>query len=358
MMRVYGSCISYYTGKLEAYLRYKEIPYEFVTMTTRARRRVAHHTGASQMPAVELPDGRWMTDTTPMIAWFETQHPEPAVIPHEPLLAFLSRLVEDYAEEWHWRPAMHYRWSYSADRQLLGRRIAGEVMSDIPLPGALKRWLIRQRQYRFYVRGDGVSSKTRAHVEGVYLKSLRHLESIFEHRPFLLGERPSLADFGFFAPMFRHFAQDPTPSEIMRRRAPRVYDWQARLWDARASSTHGELLQDVPEDWGPFLEEIGSAYLPFMNANALAWSRKQKRFDVEIQGTTYTRVPVSRYRVWCLSQLRANCDLLDDDAKSRARSLLTTHGCWEPLWEAPADARYDDASVPFRGLKVHYDKSV
>ena len=32
-------------------------------------------TGAAQMPLVELPDGRFMTDTTPMIAWLETQHP-------------------------------------------------------------------------------------------------------------------------------------------------------------------------------------------------------------------------------------------------------------------------------------------
>ena len=55
------------------------------------------------MPLVELLDGRFMTDTTPMIAWFEAQHPEPPVIPRDPLLAFASRLLEDYAEEWLWR---------------------------------------------------------------------------------------------------------------------------------------------------------------------------------------------------------------------------------------------------------------
>ena len=27
----------------------------------------------------------------------------------------MSRLLEDYADEWLWRPAMHYRWSYEAD---------------------------------------------------------------------------------------------------------------------------------------------------------------------------------------------------------------------------------------------------
>jgi hypothetical protein len=31
------------------------------------------------------------------------------VIPLDPLVAFVSRLVEDYADEWMWRPAMHYR---------------------------------------------------------------------------------------------------------------------------------------------------------------------------------------------------------------------------------------------------------
>ena len=98
---VYGSEISYFTGKLEAYLRFKEIPYERRPMTMRLFRGVVpEKTGAAQMPAVELPDGRWMTDTTPIIAWLETQHPEPAVIPEDPLQAFFSRLLEDHADEW------------------------------------------------------------------------------------------------------------------------------------------------------------------------------------------------------------------------------------------------------------------
>ena len=78
-LRVYGSAISYFTGKLEGYLRYKAIPYRRIAMTTRHfNRTVPWMTGAAQMPAVELPDGRWMTDTTPMLAWLESQWPEPA----------------------------------------------------------------------------------------------------------------------------------------------------------------------------------------------------------------------------------------------------------------------------------------
>jgi len=237
--RVYGSEISYFTGKLEGYLRYKEIPYERRAMTSRIwARTVPRRTGVAQMPAVELPDGRWMTDSTPMIEWLETQWPEPAVIPTDPLQACLSRLLEDYADEWLWRPALHYRWSYSADAALLSGRIVDELLVDVPLPRALKCLAIRRRQQRRYVRGDGVTAQTRRHVEEVYLRTLAHLDAIFAVRPFLLGEVPTLADFGFFASMFRHFSLDPTPSAIMRTRAPAVWEWVARVWNARASRTH------------------------------------------------------------------------------------------------------------------------
>jgi glutathione S-transferase len=356
-LRVYGARISYYTGKLEGYLRYKEIPYELVPLTPKRMRRVRAETGTSQMPAVELPDGRFMTDTTPIIAWLEARRPDPVVIPHEPLLGFVSRLVEDYAEEWLWRPAMHYRWSYRPDRLHLSRMIVDELMGDVPLPGFVKRELIRRRQRGFYVRRDGVSRETWDHVESIYLRSLDQLEAIFRQRPYLLGAAPSLADFGFFASMFRHFAQDPTASTIMRERAPGVHAWQARLWNARGSEMRGGLLAGIPDDWSPILREIGDAYLPYLNANAEAWHAGQARFDATIQGVPYRRMPVSQYRVWCLEQLRAHYAALPDGPRAAARTLLEAHGCQAPLFRLEAlDSRYDpDGRVPFRGRKVHYE---
>jgi glutathione S-transferase len=354
-LRVYGSSISYFTGKLEAYLRYKEIPYQLVAMTPLVRARVGRRTGTPQMPAVLLPDGRWMTDTTPMIGWFESQHPEPAVIPRDPLQAFASRLLEDYADEWLWRPALHYRWSYRGDALLLSRRIVAEMMPRVPMPGWLKRFGIRQRQLGRYVRGDSVTAATRDHVESIYLRSLDHLEAIFASRPFLLGARPTLADFGFFASMFRHFGLDPTPAAIMLRRAPAVYEWLARLWNARGSRTSGTLVAGIPPEWSPILREIGEAYLPYLCANAEAWKARRQRFDMEIQRTLYRSLPVSRYRVWCLEKLRTHCEALTGIARTEAKSLLEVHGCWEPLWRVDAPASGYDASgeAPFtRGLPV------
>ena len=358
-LRVHGASVSYYTGKLEGYLRYKEIPYERVSLGPAAMRRLRKQTGTSQMPALELPDGRFLTDTTPIIDWLEARHPEPPVIPRDPLQAFASRVVEDYAEEWLWRPAMHYRWSYHSDALHLSRRIVDELLGELPVPAFLKRMAIRRRQHGGYVRGDGVSRETWDHVEGIYLKALAQLEAVFELRPFLLGDLPTLADFGFFASMFRHFAQDPTASELMRDRAPGVFEWQARLWNARGSRLRGEQLEGIPPDWSPILNEVGSAYLPFLNANALAWQAGQRRFDAQIQDVHYRNMPVSQYRVWCLEQLRAHFEALVEPARAAARSLLEQHACWEPLQSvAELASGYDpDGRVPFRGQRVHYDNT-
>lgn len=356
---VYGSAISYYTGKLEGYLRYKEIPYRFIPLSPSVGRRIQRETGTSQIPAVELPDGRIMTDTTPMIDWFEEKYPEYPVIPHDPLQGFVSRLVEDYAEEWLWRPAMHFRWNYRQDAYLLSRKIADELMVDVPIPGFAKRFLMRRRQQGFYVRRDGVRPETWDHVEGCYFSTLDRLSKIFSDRPFLLGQAPSLADFGFFASMFRHFSQDPTAADHMRERAPAVFEWQARLWNARGSQIHEGLMSGIPEDWGPLLEDLGQTYLPYLCANAEGWKAGRRRHDAEIEGVLYRNLPVSQYRVWCLERLRIHFNALSEAPRAKAQSLLEEHGCWEPLWRTQAlESRYDvDAQVPFRGRKVHYDSS-
>jgi hypothetical protein len=50
-------------------------------------------------------------------------------------------------------------------------------------------------------------------------------------------------------------------------------------------------------------------------ANADAYA-KRRRFDVAIQGTTYRRLPTSRYRVWCLERLRRHYDALPEPARA------------------------------------------
>ncbi|WP_008293134.1 glutathione S-transferase family protein [Congregibacter litoralis] len=354
-IKLYGLRISYYTGKMEAYLRYKGIEHDFVTLNRARFRRIEEKTGTAQMPAIELPDGRFMADTTPMIAWFESQYPDTPVVPEDPVLAFLAHLLEDYFEEWLWRPAMHYRWSYQPSRLHLSRKIVDEFMTDMPVPKMIMRAVIRRRQLGRYVKKDGVSSDTWDHVESIYLKTLERLENVLSQREYLLGDKPSLADFGLFASMFRHFSQDPTASDIMRLQAPGVFEWQARLWNARWNST-SRWLDAVPGDLMPILKDVGAAYLPYLNDNARAWQQRQERFNPTTLGVQYRDVPVSQYRVWCLEELQRKARAVPQVDQDRLQTTLESANCWAPLFELKEPASgYDDSDLPFRAGKVHYD---
>jgi glutathione S-transferase len=346
----YGLDLSYFTGKVEAYLRYREIPHQRHELTVGLLREVARHTGLAQMPAIRLPDGRWLSDSTPMIAWMDSQLPGPPVLPDDLLQRFFSQILEDYADEWLWRPALHYRWSYKADATLMSRRIAAEMMTDIPLPLAARQFMILRRQISKYVTGDGVTAATRAHVESIYTRNLRFLQTILQTRPYLLGGRPTLADFGFFASMFRHFGLDPTPARIMRDTAPAVYEWLARLWNAQASRMPADapMQEGLPADWQPILRDAATCYLPYLHANAAAWAARQRHFNVTIEGTTY-RLPVHRYRVWCLQRLQALHAALPGHVAVEANEILRETGLDAALHAAPAPASgFDPAGrAPF-----------
>ena len=123
------------------------------------------------------------------------------------------------------------------------------------------------------------------------------------------------------------------------------------MWNARASVTGGELLEHVPDDWGPILDSIGTAYLPYLCANAEAWKAGQSQFDVEIEGAPYRRIRTARYRVWCLEELRRHFDELSEAHRREVRARLEAHECWEPLWrsEDPDSGLDPKREAPFAG---------
>lgn len=349
-MLVFGSKISYFTGKFEAYLRYKEIPYTFRALDLRHYAWVVpRRLGATQLPSVQLDDGRWMSDTTPMIAWLEPTHPHAPVFPEDPVQHFISLLIEDYADEWLWRPAMHYRWSYVADRHLAGTRLAQEIVV-LPLPLAMRRAIVSRRQRRLFVRGDGITGETRAHAEASVTRVLGCLEPILRTRPFVLGDRPTIADIGLMGPVWRHFVHDPTPARLMQETAPAVFEWAARIWNSRAGEIGERSLVDgIPGDLRPLLREIGETHLEALAANALAHQAGQPEHSFTVQDTTYHGVPTSAYRVWCLEQLRKRFEELSPEVAADTRAHLENDGCWEPLWRVRGlDSGHDGAGgAPF-----------
>lgn len=357
MIRVYGSRISYYAGKLETYLRYRGFDFEMLSMVDHAREIIAG-AGAVQSPVAQLPDGRWLSDTTPMLAWFDAQRAEGegvSIYPDDPGMRFVALLLEDYADEWLWRPAMHYRWSYSADREHASGVLADELMSKSKLPRLAKRWMIARRQRGGFVRRDGVSPATRGHVEQTAMTSFDLLEAILTERPYLFGDRPTIVDFGFIGPMFHHFAQDPTPAELMRKRAPRTYAWVARMWEAQPQPESAPTLSDIDAPTAALIKEACETNLVQLGENARGYAMGDTHFAQDVQGCRYEHLPVSRYRVWCLEELRRHWAALDGPTQSRLRTYLPETG-GSTLWdEGPATAsEYDpEKQAPFnRAINV------
>ncbi len=318
---VHGADESYYTGKLESFLRAKGVPYEVRPFGPASMRHCARHTGVVQIPQVECSDGTWLVDTTLIIAYFERTRPDPQIVPSDPATAFVSELLEDYADEWLWRPAMHYRWSYPETARLLSGWL-GEHLNEVPLPMFARKLFWRIRQQRVFVDRDGVQPSTRRATEDAYRRTLDALEEIFRVRPFVMGERPTPADFGFFASMFRHFGCDPTPARIMRARSPAVYEWVARMWNISPDRFQDRPTPDaIPADLGPLLGDVSEIYLPYLAANELAYAKGEQQVRYRVQGVDWSE-PVKPYRVWCLDRLRRRRAGLDATARARVDATI------------------------------------
>jgi len=347
---LYGSNISYFTGKMENYFKVKEIPYSFKAMRFPSfKKTMIEKVGVQQMPAVVLNDGRWMTDTTKMIQWFESNYPQNTIIPNDASQAFLCFLIEDWADEWWWRPAMHYRWFYEEGARFASWHLADEILGDMPLPKWFKRRYIQNRQRNGYTSGDGIDNLNFRYVEQDFLNLLKILEDIFSSRKFLFGSKPSLGDIGLSGPFFRHFALDPVPLEIIKQKAPNVLSWVSNLWKYRMSSDDGKWLDYIPQDIEPLIQEIGKTYLPYLNENVSAVRENKKTFNFINDQVSFKNVRYSLYRVWCLKELRGHFQEASKDSQSILKDLLQRNGSWTPLWEQedlPIDKHFE-SNLPF-----------
>ena len=348
---LYGSNISYFTGKMENYFKIKEIPYELKSVKyPKFEKTMKEKVGIHQMPAVELPDGRWMTDSTKMIQWFESQIQKNSLLPEDPLQAFICFLLEDWADEWWWRPAMHYRWHYSEGANFASKHLAEELLNEIPVPLWIKKIYFTRRQRNGYTTGDGITKENVEQVEENFLSLLRNLEVVFKNRPFLFGNRPSIADIGLSGPFFRHFALDPVPLEIIRQEAPFVLKWVSTLWSTKISKCDENYIDGIPSDLEPLLREIGNTYLPYLSANVDAVNSKKKNFDFKTEEIFFKKARFSQYRVWCLDELRKNFNSIPKENSNACKQKLIEFGCWEPLWRNENLPLLDnqEAELPFK----------
>ena len=336
---------------MENYFQIRSIPYvRRVDAYPSFEKKMKKMVGVHQMPAVVLPDGRWMTDTTKMIQWFESKHNKSSILPKNPVQNFICLLIEDWADEWWWRPAMHYRWHYKEGAEFASDHLAKELLGTFPAPHFLKKMFLARRQRKGYTVGDGISQDNKDAVEANVRNLFSNLEKIFSKRPFIFGEIPSLADIGLSGPFYRHFALDPVPLKIIKSEAPSILNWLDALQNTQLkNSEHGYIEDDLPGDLDPLLEEIGGIYLPYLCKNVQAVKSKKKYFEFSSGELNIRKARFSQYRVWCLKELQKKFCSLPEDDQSKVEQMLRKYDCWEPLWmhkELPLEVMQEER-LPF-----------
>ncbi len=326
--RLFGSELSPYSVKVRSYLRYKAIPHSWVVRGQAAQGEFQKLAKVPLIPLLVTPKGEAMQDSTPLIEEMERRHPEPALQPPDAPRAFLSALIEEYADEWGNKAMFHYRWTYEADQMSASLRIASGILGLEAKPQQVEQTAIGVRD-RMVARRAVVGSHdgTRELIELSFRRQLDIAEAHLTWRPYLFGGRPCLADLGWAAQLYE-LSSDPTPQSIMQY-YPNTMAWVARMispvmlgefepWE-KLSPTLTPLLQ----------EEVARRYLPWADANAKAVETATDWFDVEMGGAAFSQAP-QKYHVKSVNVIRAKAKAALEAAPELGAVLKDT-GCFDLL---------------------------
>ena len=128
--KLYRYTMSPFSMKMRCYLRYRRIPFEWVS-GARANEGAMTKVDTDMVPVLENPQGVFKNDSTFLIDELETLVLERRSDPEDEADAFLACLIEDYVDEWLLLPMFVQRWRHEADRL---------VNSNSTKPAALKRF--------------------------------------------------------------------------------------------------------------------------------------------------------------------------------------------------------------------------
>ncbi len=321
--RIYGSELSPYSVKVRSFFRYKKLNHEWIPRSPAVQSEFQKYAKLPLVPLVVTPEGEGIQDSTPILERFEASQPEPSVTPADPALAFVSALLEEYGDEWGNKWMFHYRWRYQPDAWSTAERIAQQMMgAQGTLAVAQARAAVAERmmgRLGFVGSNDG----TQPLIEASFAKALGLIDAHLASRPYLLGGRPAMADFGLWGQLYEA-ATDPTPGAVMRASAPNVMAWIQRMLSPEAKGDFEALRALAPTLMPLLTQEVGGLFLPWSAANAAALARGDKSFTLSIGGAEWTQEP-QKYHARSLAEIRRKFTA----AKGAAglEPLLASTGC-------------------------------
>ena len=341
-----GTAVSLYSGKARGYLRWKNVAFREQLSTVQVYKSVIlPRVGWPVVPVLVHEDGSAngvvVQDTTEIIDYIEAREPGPSVYPDGPVQKLAALILELFGDEWLVIPAMHYRWAYN--REFAQAEFGATSYPDLPVA---EQFAAVQKSVDFFsgtLPVLGINPESAPAVEAAFVAFLAAFEAHLATHDFLLGTRPSIADYGFLGPLYAHLLRDPASGAIMQRLAPRVVDW-ARRTHAPQHALTGEFLEhdELPPTLLPLLEMFAAQQLPVLldTAQALAEWSEANPDTVELPrifGFNKARIghgdnvvetdrAIFPYPLWMLQRVTDHLASLDGDARLRCEEMLRSIG--------------------------------
>lgn len=247
---MYGAPFSLFSAKLRSYLRHSPLLFtEHLPSHPDFGTYIMPEVGRVVLPCLRAPDGRVLQDTTEIIDALEHDYGGHAVTPPG-ALGVLALMLEVFGDEGLLRPAMHYRWTYRVENDPMLTTDFGRMMNPYASQeeaGKLATPLMARMGG--LLPSLGVHEDTHDLIEEQFEDLLSVMDTLLEEQPFLLGHRPSVADYGFIGPFWGHLGRDIYPTGLIKRKAPRVWRWIERMAAPLSDTPDYPKQPPVEADW-------------------------------------------------------------------------------------------------------------
>lgn len=336
---LYGWHLSYFTGKALCYLRYKQVDHVLnaVNLFTLTR-TIKKKTGAAVMPVLKTPSGEWIQDTSEIIDYIESLHHNNPVTPNTPVQEFASMLLEAWGDEW-WVPiAMHTRWNYPENFALFEQDAGKALLPWAPRFLQNKAAQRPAKMLRGMLPFVGIVPEQYNTMNGWTVHMLDALNRHFEQFPFLLGERPSLGDFGLVGTMYGHLGRDPWPKRelieprihlnawLERMKNPAVHADKLLLGNDEIPASLNPIFKSVFEEFIPMVAQVGELATQYAQQNGLNQRLPRRIGEVT---TTMGGKPFKRgalpYMIWMMQRALDCYAHMADSDKHDVRTWLKQH---------------------------------
>lgn len=279
--RLFGAETSPYSLKVRAFLRYKNVEFEWIGRSRHSEEEFQAAARAPTVPLLISPNRPASQDSTAMLSALEADHPEPSAVPDEPAAATLALILEDFADEWVNKCMFQQRWGQKPDCEEAALRVLVQLNGG-KRPRAYKK-ATQQIAARMLDRLPLVGAEPQnAETLEVALHALsRRLDAHLREHLYLFGGRPSVADFALAA-QYQQLLLDPTPSAWLKEHAPFIVTWCDTMDNPKAGGPF-ESLDALRDTLAPILaEDLAKTYLPWAAANKASASRQKKHFSVTL----------------------------------------------------------------------------